>query len=217
VKLPIRLAWIVLLAWTTVAGASAAVTRQQLVTWGTEVYQDTVLSLKVPGSSLFAESATATSRFGGNGGFAYVWPLSAQFRVLDSLTRLDPVTYTPILRQFSDELRTRYWTSGTVGGLSGGYRSGVGSSATRFFDDNAHLAVALAEAYHITGEAVYLTRAIETYNFVLKGENTVGGGGTYFSESDHSFKDSAGTLQGTRAALTLYQETGTSQYLSAAF
>jgi uncharacterized protein YyaL (SSP411 family) len=42
----------------------------------------------------------------------------------------------------------------------------------------------------------------------------VGGGGTYFNEFDHSFKDSAGTIQGARAALMLYQATGTGSYLT---
>ena len=73
------LAWAILLAGSVSAGA--AVTRQQLIGWGMGVYEETAASLQVNGSSLFAESATATTKFGGNGGYAYVWPLSAQFRV----------------------------------------------------------------------------------------------------------------------------------------
>jgi uncharacterized protein YyaL (SSP411 family) len=121
------------------------------------------------------------------------------------------VTYTPILRQFSDSLQTRYWTSG-----AGGYRSGVSSGATQFYDDNAHMAVALASAYQLTGDSTYLTRAINTYNFVLSGEDdsaASGGGGIYFN-TDRSFKDSAATLQGARAGLMLYKITGQGQYLN---
>ena len=83
----------------------------------------------------------------------------------------------------------------------------------RFYDDNAHLAVALAEAHEITGEPIYLTRAIDTLEFVLSGEDNVGGGGVYWSEWDHSFKDSASTLQGARAALMIYQATSEQQFL----
>jgi hypothetical protein len=194
------------------AGRSAdgAVTHQQLIDWGTNVYQKTVASLKVSGSSLFSETATLSgARFGGDSGFSYVWPVSAQFRVENALARVDPVTYTLVLRAFSDEVFTRYWKTN-----GGGYRSGVSSGATRFYDDNAHMAVALAEAYRITADTTYLDRAKQTYAFVISGEDSVGGGGTYFSEADHSFKDSAGTLQGARAALMLYQATGTASYLT---
>jgi hypothetical protein len=122
---------------------------------GTNVYQKVVASLKVPGTSVFSETASLSgARSGGDSGFSYVWPVSAQFRVENALARLDPVTYQPVLRAFSDEVFGRYWkTSG------GGYRSGVSSGATRFYDDNAHMAVALAEAYRITGDTTYLDRA----------------------------------------------------------
>jgi hypothetical protein len=190
---------------------AATVTHSQLIDWGVNVYQKTVASLKVAGTSLFSETASLSgTRSGGDSGFSYVWPVSAQFRVENALARLDPVTYQPVLRAFSDEVFARYWK--TSGG--GGYRSGVSSGATRFYDDNAHMAVALAEAYRITGDPTYLDRAKQTYAFVISGEDSVGGGGTYFSEADHSFKDSAGTLQGSRAALILYQATGTASYLT---
>jgi hypothetical protein len=174
-----------------------------------DAYQTTISSLQIPGGSLFSETTNLTGqRSGGDSGFSYVWPAATQFRTYDALLAIDPVTYSPIVRQFSDQLFSNYWSP------SGGYRSGVSSGATRFYDDNAHLAVALAQAYQITRDPIYLSRAQQTYNFVLTGEDLVGGGGTYFSESDHSFKDSAGTLQGARAALLLYQITAQPQYLN---
>jgi len=192
------------------SGARAQVTPQDLIDWGLDVYAETAASLQVPGSRLFAESASLSGQqFGGNSGFAYVWPLSTQFRVQNSLSRLDPATYTPLLRQFSDEARARYWNA-----VGGGYRSGVSSGATLFYDDNAHLAVALMEAYRITADPIYLNRAQETYDFVLTGEDPVGGGGIYFNQLDHSTKESISTLQGARAALMLYQATEQETYLA---
>lgn len=193
--------------------AEAAVTPQQLVTWGESTYGTAAASLLVPGGNgLFAETASLNgTRSGGDSGFSYVWPASTQMRVYDALVRIDPATYTPVLQQYSDQLFTHYWTT-----AGGGYRSGVSSGATQFYDDNAHMAVALATAYNLTGNATYLNRAIATYNFVLSGEDTSpqsGGGGIYFN-TDRSFKDSAATLQGVRAGLMLYQITGQSQYLS---
>ncbi|HEY7116328.1 MAG TPA: glycoside hydrolase family 76 protein [Tepidisphaeraceae bacterium] len=182
-----------------------------LLGWGQNVEQRINSSLKVPGSSLYAETArTDGTRSGADGAFSFVWPAATQFRALNALLRIDPATYRPIVRAYADELYNRYWTFSGVGG----YRSGVSSGATRFYDDNGHIVVALAEAYGLTGDPVYLTRAIQTYNFVLTGEDNVVGGGIYFSEADHSSKDSISTLQAVRAGSMLYQLTGQSRYLT---
>jgi hypothetical protein len=122
--------------------------------------------------------------------------------------RIDPATYRTTLRSYSDELRSRYWRTAAPGG----YRSGVSAGADLFYDDNAHLVVALAEAYQLTRDPVYLSRAVEAYNFVLSGEDSAGGGGIYFKENDPSSKDAISTLQAVRAGLLLYQITGQSRY-----
>ncbi len=183
-----------------------------LQAWGQNVYQKINESLRVPGSNLYAEAASLDGdRYGGDGGFAYVWPVATQFRVLNALVRINPTVYAPILRAFADELHTRYWRNGT--GAAGGYRSGVSSGATLFYDDNGHLVVSLAEAYNLTGEPRYLDRAVAAYNFVISGEDLAGGGGIYFSVPDHSSKDAVSTLQAARAALLLYPITGQTRYL----
>ncbi|MDB5173603.1 MAG: Alpha-l-arabinofuranosidase b (Abfb) family protein [Phycisphaerales bacterium] len=194
------------------SSASATPTSQQLIGWGEAVYGTTASSLLVPGGNgLFAEIAHSNgTQSGGDSGFSYVWPAATQMRAYDDLVRIDPVTYTPVLLNFSNQLYTHYWSA------SGGYRSGVSAGATQFYDDNAHMAVALAQAYQITGNATYLARAQNTYNFVLSGEDDSpqsGGGGIYFN-TDRSFKDSAATLQGARAALLLYESTGQQKYLT---
>jgi hypothetical protein len=192
------------------ASVRAQATPQDFVDWGLDVYARTQTSLQVPGSKLFAESASLNGqRSGGDSGFAYVWPLSTQFRVQTALTRLDPANYSSLLRQFSDEARTRYWHA-----AGGGYRSGLSSGATLFYDDNAHMAVALMEAYRITADSAYLNRARETYDFVLSGEDLAGGGGIYFNQVDHSTKETISTLQGARAGLMLYQATQQDSYLA---
>jgi hypothetical protein len=191
--------------------AQAQTTTQDLLNWGLDAYAKTVASLKVPGSNLFAETANlGGTRSGGNGGFAYVWPLSTQFRVQTALVRHNPAVYATTLRQFSDEARSRYWRSTGFRG----YRSGVSSGSTVFYDDNAHMVVALMEAYRLTADSVYLARAEETYDFVISGEDSAGGGGIYFSEPDDSVKETISTLQGARAAAMLYRATGQSSYLT---
>jgi hypothetical protein len=211
---PVQVPWwscaTAILALASIGVARAAASPEVLLDWGLDAQARTVATLRVPGSSLYAETASLNGqRSGGNGGFAYVWPLSTQFRVQNSLTRIDPAVHTPILRQFSDEARSRYWSQ-----AGGGYRSGVGGGTTRFYDDNAHMAVALMEAYRITGDPVYLARARETYDFVLSGEDSAGGGGIYFHENDFSVKETISTLQGARAAVMLYRATGEEPYLA---
>jgi hypothetical protein len=182
----------------------------RLLAWGENVYQQINASLQVSGSHLYAETASLNGiQSGGDSGFAYVWPEATMFRALDDLVSIDPTTYTPVLRAFSDELYARYWQTTAPGG----YRSGVSSGATLFYDDNGHVAVALAEAYDLTGDPVYLSRAVQTYQFVLSGEDMAGGGGIYFSVPNHTSKDAISTLQAVRAGLLLYQITGEAQYL----
>ena len=192
------------------AGAVTASDPGQFTTWGLNVQSTVTASLGLVRSPLFAETASLSGQqSGGNGGIAFVWPLSTEFRVEDSLVRLHPTVYAPQLRQFSDALYANHWST-----QGGGYRSGTTAGSTRFYDDNAHLAVALAEAYQLTSDPIYLTRAEQTYNFVLSGEDSVGGGGIYWNEFDRSFKDSAATLQGARAGLMLYEFTGQLRYLT---
>ncbi len=185
--------------------AHAQIDFKTLRTWGFETANAIDSSLKKPGSSLYAEMAAINgAQSGGFNGHAFVWPAATQFRVLNSLTQLDPTKYSTVLRSFSDELHTRYW--------SAGYRSGAGGGE-RFYDDNAHLVVSLTEAYNLTKDPVFLDRAKQTHAFVLQGEDSVAGGGIYFKQFDFSSKDAISTLQAARGAAMLYNATGEQQYL----
>ena len=189
----------------TVSSAGAQVDLGTLQSWGFEVYEEIDQTLRVPGTRLFAQSASLSGeQFGGINQRAFVWPASTQFRVFNTLAQIEPTTYTPILRQFSDQLHAAYWNAG--------YRSGAGGG-NRFYDDNAHLVVALAEAYRLTNDPVYLDRAIDTYSFVLEGEDSAAGGGIYFQQFNDYSKDAISTLQGARGAAMLYQATGQQSYL----
>lgn len=210
----IRCAWILGFLWTAqgVYGQSR-IPQQTLIDWGMEVYNLSVDELQVPGTALFAETASLSgTRSGGAGGYAYVWPASIQFRVLNALTELDATTYAPVQQTFALELRNRYWRRQSPGG----YRSGVPTWTDLFYDDNAHIAVALMDAHTLTGELMYLNFARATYNFCLEGEDAVGGGGIYFNEVDHSFKDAISTLQTARAGTMLYRATGEQHFLETA-
>jgi hypothetical protein len=187
-----------------------ATSAQTWINRGTAVYQQIVNTLGVSGSSLFAEAAAlGGGQSGGSNGTAYAWPLSTMLRVENSLATLNPTQYDPVLRSLSDQFYSQYWNA-----AGGGYRSGTAANSMLYYDDNAHVAVALADAYKITADPVYLTRAEATMAFVLSGSDSAGGGGIYWNPSDHSRKDTATTLQAARAALKIYQLTGQTAYLN---
>ncbi|MEA2709662.1 MAG: hypothetical protein QOF78_2263 [Phycisphaerales bacterium] len=188
------------------AGSASLIDNSALRNWGMETYNEIERTLRVPGTALYAERANLDgTRSGGAYGRSYVWADATQFRVLNTLTRIDSATYAPKLRQFSDQLHSAYWDNG--------YRSAAGPS-TRFYDDNGHVVVALVEAYNLTGDSVYLNRAVQTQAFVLSGEDALAGGGIYFSEDSHNGKDAISTLQGARGAAMLYRATGQQQYFN---
>src|SRR5687768_2125292 len=83
-------AWVAaVVAW----GAAAATARAQvdlarLRTWGMETYSETDRTLRVPDAALFAETARLDGmQYGGFNSRAYVWPVSTQFRVFNTLTQ----------------------------------------------------------------------------------------------------------------------------------
>ena len=203
--------WLLLSLCLAAAPAAVAQTGPTWTSRGTAAYQNIGASLAVPGTSLYAEVASLSgSQSGGSNGTAFCWPLSTMLRADDALVMLNPVQYQPVLRSLSDQFYNNYWNAAT-----GGYRSGAATGSTLYYDDNAHVAVALAQAYQITGDPVYLTRAEQTETFVLSGSDGAAGGGIYFTAGS-TFKDTVSTLQGARAAALLYEITGQSSYLTAA-
>lgn len=183
---------------------------QQLINWGLETQAEIEQTLGLANSPLYAETARLNgTQTGGTGGVAFAWPLSTQFRVLNSLTLIDPATYTPQLRAFSDRFHADFWwNSGTKG-----YSCCDGGN-DRYYDDNAHIAVALMESYRITSDVAYLDRARDVYRFLIAGAVPGHPGGSYWRVGDNSFIDSAAVLQGARAGFMLYEETGATGYLN---
>ena len=196
------------LAATAGMADAAVLTSGELRTWGVQTANEIDAKLRVPGTSLYAETANLNgTRSGGVNNRSFVWPASTQFRVLNMMARLFPATQTTPLKSFSDSLFNSYWSS------TNGYRSDVNGGA-KFYDDNAHVVVALAEAYRVTGNTVYLDRAKATQAFVMSGEDTAAGGGIYFRQGLTDSKDTISTLQGARGAAMLYNITGQQSYLT---
>ena len=93
----------------------------RLRTWGLETYNETDRTLRVSGTRFFAESNSINgTQYGGFNDRAYVWPISMQFRVFNTLTQIEPATYTPILQQFADQIQGAYWDNGYRSGAAAG-------------------------------------------------------------------------------------------------
>ena len=161
---------------------------------------------------MYAERAHLNgSQSGGINGYAFIWATATQFRARNSVFEADPSsTNRQQLLALSDQLQVYYWNRSSDG--QNGYIVAPGSTE-RYYDDNAHMVVTLAEAYELTGEQRLLDRAIATHDFVLEGEDSYQGGGIYFREGSAGNKNTISTLQEARGAAMIYQATGQQRFL----
>ncbi|TWT85963.1 Glycosyl hydrolase family 76 [Posidoniimonas polymericola] len=199
----------------TLAGDALALDSQDLASyrdWGLAVGTQSIGEFRRPGTSIYAEGTNLDGdQFGGINGNAFIWAASVQFRALNSRYALDPTSPNRrLLLGFSQELHQRYWVDSADG--ENGYVVAPGSTE-RYYDDNAHMTVALMEGFELTGDSRLLERAIATHEFVLEGEDSYQDGGIYFREGSLGNKNTISTLQEARGAAMIYQATGEQQYL----
>ncbi|MCA9242173.1 MAG: hypothetical protein KDA37_18305, partial [Planctomycetales bacterium] len=198
-----------------IPAAHAQVTTSDLAdyrAWGLTTAAQIDDDLRRTNSQLYAERANLFGQhLGGINGYAFVWPTATQFRVRNSVYEAAPVNVNrQRLLAMSDELQQAYWHQSAD--QQNGYVVAPGSTE-RYYDDNAHLVVALAEAYELTGEQRLLDRAIATHAFVLEGEDNFQDGGIYFREGSFGNNNTISTLQEARGAAMLYQATGQQPFL----
>ena len=108
----------------------------------------------------------------------YVWRQAAAFSALLGAARHDPTTYRPILERHFHGLDA-YWDSkAPVPGYEPAPTRGNGHD--KYYDDNAWLVITFLEAFELTHDRAYLTRAQETARFVLSGWDDKLGGGIWW-------------------------------------
>jgi hypothetical protein len=108
----------------------------------------------------------------------YIWRQAAMFSVLAGAARNEPRTYRPLLRPFFNALNVYWDGKAPVPGYEPSPTRGNGHD--KYYDDNAWLVITFAEAFHLTGDRGYLTRAQETANFVASGWDEELGGGIWW-------------------------------------
>ena len=140
-----------------------------------------------------------------------MWGDGVALSALDAAARVDPDHYRGRVTAFIDALDA-YWTD--FNGL-GGYDVLPGPKGNdRFYDDNAWMVLALAEAYEVNHRPGDLARAEATYRFVLSGEDDQLGGGIYWHEPERVSKNTCVTAPAIVGALRLFQLTRKPTYLA---
>jgi len=129
---------------------------------------------------------------------------------LASAARVEPGTYQPMLREYVDALRA-YRTQRN--GTTGMDVLPAPKPPDRYYDDNAWMALALAETYQVTREQRDLEFADESLRFALSGEDDKLGGGIYWHEDRYEKKHAVSSAPAACTALELYRVTGKSEYL----
>ncbi len=111
----------------------------------------------------------------------FVWTNSVMFSALVAASRHEPATYRPVMQKFFTALDVYWDASDTPPGYEPSPTRGRGHD--KYYDDNAWLAITFLEAYELTHDQRYLTRAAGTLKFVLSGWDDELGGGIWWHET----------------------------------
>jgi hypothetical protein len=134
---------------------------------------------------------------------AFAWGQGILLSAFVSATaNIDARRYAPRLRRHFEALKSWWHPAGPVPGYNASRVSNPSQGPDRYYDDNAWLALALFDAYEITGEREYFDWAVRTLRFSLSGHDREAGGGLYWHEQEKTTKNVASTAPSAVAALS---------------
>lgn len=175
--------------------------------WGAEITGQIHSAFYLPEQHLYGEEIGPGR---GKPRPAFLWPSSIMLSALVAAARVDPGDYRPLVREYVDALRAYRTTRNGITGLD---VWPAPKPPDRYYDDNAWMALALAEAYQVTHEPRDLQFADEALRFALSGEDAKLGGGIYWHEDRFENKHTVSTAPAAAAAIELYIATGKPFYL----
>lgn len=135
---------------------------------------------------------------------AFMWSAGVQLTALAGAARANPDRHLEHLQEYAEILKTYWHEHDGIGGYDVQPRPG---ESDRYYDDNAWIVLALVEIFEITGNRQYLDDAMETFQFVLAGEDEKLGGGIYWRENVKESKNTCSNAPAIVSALRLYQHT----------
>jgi predicted alpha-1,6-mannanase (GH76 family) len=134
-----------------------------------------------PTRGFYVKAAPEASPSPGNRKADDVWRQAAAISVLTAAARHEPRTYRPLLDKTFRSLDAFWDAKVPIPAYEPQPTRGNGND--KYYDDNAWLVIALAEAYQLTGERAYLARATATAKFVASGWDEQAGGGIWWHQS----------------------------------
>ena len=194
---------------TATAQPPPPVTSQTFRTWGNETLARIDADFWLPPRRLYVGEGHLNAP--PSSGPAFMWDCGVQLSALAAAARLDPIRYRDRLRDYIDGMNV-YWTNANN---LGGYDVQPGPKPNdRYYDDNAWIVLALAEAFEVTHDPRDLDRAEATQKFVLSGEDKLLGGGIYWHEPKRETKNTCVNGPAIVGAVRLYQLTHKPEYLA---
>ena len=114
---------------------------------------------------------------------SYLWPYDG---LVSGVTLLHKLGYNVDYSSFVNRFDLYYRTSANgnnIGGF-GSSTDGTKGGGTRFYDDNSIVGINLVEAYRLTGNESYRSRAKDIVAFLQSGEDQLLGGGLWWNEDE---------------------------------
>lgn len=134
-------------------------------------------------------------------GIADMWANGVMFAALVGAARHDARTYRPLMDRFFAAL-DRYWDAAAT--IPGYEPTPTLNGHDKYYDDNAWMVITFAEAYELTHDERYLTRARQTLRFVLSGwDDKLGGGIRWQEQHLDGTKNTCSNAPAAVAALAL--------------
>ncbi len=177
--------------------------------WGLQTVDGIRKEFLLPDGGLYGEEIKVDGR---PTSVAFTWSVGVLLEALDAAAAADP-RYRRPMEDFISATRV-YWN--TTGPVPGYDVLPAPKPVDRYYDDNEWMVLGLAEAARVAGSKRYLDFAIETFRYVMSGEDAKLGGGIYWHETDKRSKNTCSNAPAAAGAIAIYEETKDAAYLQAA-
>jgi hypothetical protein len=142
---------------------------------------------------------------------SYLWPMSGVFSSVNILMKIDAKKYQPFLDSMIVAVENYYDTTRTPPGYQA--YPGKFEKSDRYYDDNGLVGIDYIDAYNVSKNPQYLTKAKEIFTFIKSGWSNDFGGGVSWLEGIRDQKPACSNGKATVLALKLYQSTKDKKYL----
>lgn len=167
----------------------------------------------------FTQSEQATYLAGSNNNahrFSYLWPFSGSFSALVAIYEAD--YNRNALKEIDHKAIAGldcYWDERRYPAAYASYLL-TNPLPDRFYDDNVWIGLDFIDLYRATKRKKYLKRALQVWEFIMSGNDSVLGGGIYWCEQKKQSKNTCSNAPGAVMALKLYRATKQQPYLEKA-